>query len=144
MEINYIAVFAATIASFIFGMLWYSPLLFGKQWMELSGMKKKMKKKQPMSEMMPSMLGGFVTSFVMAAVFSVVMAALGMYKAAAGYELTQNMLVLKSAFFVWLGFFATTQLGSVLWEKRPCALYVLNTAYSLINLMLIGFVLVQF
>ena len=37
MKINYLAVVVAAIAWFVVGSLWYSPLLFGKMWMELSG-----------------------------------------------------------------------------------------------------------
>jgi len=36
----YIPILIATIASFIFGFLWYGPL-FGKQWMNLMGFTKK-------------------------------------------------------------------------------------------------------
>jgi len=35
-EVNYLAVFIATIASFVFGWLWYGPL-FGKAWMRMMG-----------------------------------------------------------------------------------------------------------
>lgn len=38
MKINYLAVSAAAIAWFVVGSLWYSPLLFGKQWLALNGM----------------------------------------------------------------------------------------------------------
>ena len=31
--INYLAVFAAAVSTFVLGGLWYSPLLFGKAWM---------------------------------------------------------------------------------------------------------------
>jgi len=47
-ELNYLAIIAAAIASMLIGWLWYGPL-FGKQWMKLAGLKKsdmkKMKKK---------------------------------------------------------------------------------------------------
>jgi hypothetical protein len=35
--INYFAVLAAAISTFILGGLWYSPLLFGKAWMRANG-----------------------------------------------------------------------------------------------------------
>lgn len=38
-ELNLLAVFAATISSFILGGLWYSPALFGKAWIAHSGFK---------------------------------------------------------------------------------------------------------
>ena len=44
-------------------------------------------------------------------------------------------------FWAWLGFFVTTQAGSVLWEGKPWKLYFLNIAYSLVNLLVMGAIL---
>ena len=44
-EVNYVAVLAAAIASFVIGALWYSPMLFGKMWMKLSNVSGKEVKK---------------------------------------------------------------------------------------------------
>ncbi|MBA2527542.1 MAG: DUF1761 domain-containing protein, partial [Pyrinomonadaceae bacterium] len=35
--INYFAVLAAALSTFVLGGLWYSPLLFGKAWMRANG-----------------------------------------------------------------------------------------------------------
>ncbi|MCM3905322.1 MAG: DUF1761 domain-containing protein [Pyrinomonadaceae bacterium] len=35
--INYLAVLAAAVSTFVLGGLWYSPLLFGKAWMRANG-----------------------------------------------------------------------------------------------------------
>ena len=35
-DINYLAVLIAALASYVLGALWYSPVLFGKLWMKLS------------------------------------------------------------------------------------------------------------
>lgn len=35
-QINYIAVLAAALSTFVLGGLWYSPLLFGKAWMRVN------------------------------------------------------------------------------------------------------------
>src|SRR6266480_4920531 len=37
-HVNYVAVLVATVAVFVLGWLWYSPLLFFKPWMRLRGM----------------------------------------------------------------------------------------------------------
>ncbi|WP_448213957.1 DUF1761 domain-containing protein [Colwellia sp. MEBiC06753] len=37
LDINFFAVIAAAVSSFLVGGLWYSPLLFGKKWMVESG-----------------------------------------------------------------------------------------------------------
>ena len=36
--VNYMTVLAAAVASMAVGLLWYSPLLFGKPWMKLMGL----------------------------------------------------------------------------------------------------------
>ena len=38
-NVNYIAVIVATFGSFVFGALWYSPILFANSWMEENGFK---------------------------------------------------------------------------------------------------------
>jgi len=37
--VNWVAVIVASLVSFVFGWLWYSPMLFGGTWSKLSGMK---------------------------------------------------------------------------------------------------------
>jgi hypothetical protein len=39
---------------------------------------------------------------------------------------------------VWLGFIATVTLASVLYEKRSVNLYILNNAYQLVSLVVMG------
>ena len=38
MEINFFAVAAAAVSSFVLGGLWYSPMLFGRRWQTLVGL----------------------------------------------------------------------------------------------------------
>src|SRR5947207_1443278 len=59
--INWLAVLAATIAAFLLGGLWFSPVMFAKQWMAALG-----KPKEEMGMPGPSMALSFVTTFVMA------------------------------------------------------------------------------
>lgn len=39
-NLNWLAIFVATISAFILGGLWYSPLLFEKAWLRVNGFKK--------------------------------------------------------------------------------------------------------
>lgn len=56
---DYLAVFVVTIASFLFGWLWYSPLLFAKAWMaEMKFTEEKMQAAKP------AMVRMMATSFV--------------------------------------------------------------------------------
>lgn len=46
-----------------------------------------------------------------------------------------------AGFWVWLGFIATVQLGTVLWEGKSWSLYLLNVAYYLVSLVVMGIIL---
>jgi hypothetical protein len=37
-EVNWLAVLAATVAAFVLGGLWYSPVLFGRRWQAAAGL----------------------------------------------------------------------------------------------------------
>jgi hypothetical protein len=45
------------------------------------------------------------------------------------------------ALWVWLGFFATQMIGSVLWEDRPWKLYVINVGHYLVVLIIMAVIL---
>jgi len=135
MSVNYLAVFLAAVVSFVLGMLWYSPVLFGKQWMKLSGLGKKDIGKAKKKKMTGIMLTAFIANLVMAWVFLYLLGMLGYSDVLSGIVL---------GFLVWIGFFATTMLGSVLWEGKPWGLYVINAGYQLVNLVVIGAVLGAF
>jgi|ETNmetMinimDraft_2_1059921.scaffolds.fasta_scaffold110298_2 hypothetical protein len=129
MTLQYLPVLAAAVVSFIVGMLWYSPALFGKTWMSLSGVKMNKGKKKGMSGVM---LTAFIANLVMAYVFVYLMSMVGYANAGSGVVL---------GFWLWLGFFATSLLGSVLWEQKPFNLYLINAGYQLVNLVVMGAVL---
>ncbi len=130
--INYIAVLVAAIVSMVLGALWYSPLLFAKPWMKLSGMtEQKMNeaKKKGMAIMyVLAFVGCFVTSYVMAHFVDYT-------------EATTFFLGMQAGFWIWLGFLATTTLGMVLWEGKPWALWMLNNGHLLLNLLVMGGIL---
>jgi len=131
--INLIAVLVAALASFAIGFVWYGQL-FGKQWMKLSGITPKdskiMKKKAG-----PSMFIGFLTSLVTAFVLALIMDLLG-------YQTpTEGIMI---AVWIWLGFAATLQLGSVLWENKPVNLFVLNTVQTLASFTAMGAIIGAF
>jgi len=60
---NWFAVIAATLATFLMGYLWYSPLLFGKAWKEAAGIKEEEGDKPNMTKILSLF---FIFSFVMA------------------------------------------------------------------------------
>lgn len=129
--INYLAVLVAAAANFIVGALWYGPL-FGKQWMALEGFTPetmKPMKLSPKKAMTLGFLGTLVLSFVLA-----------QFAAVWGAEGVSGAFAL--AFWVWLGFIATTLAGSVLWEGKPAKLYFFNIAYQLVAVFVTALILV--
>ena len=66
-EVNWLAVVAAAVASFVVGGLWYSPQLFGKVWQREAGMSDEQLKSGNPARIFG---GAFVLSLVSAVVFA--------------------------------------------------------------------------
>ena len=129
-SINYWAVLAATVAAIVVGFLWYGPL-FGKTWMRLMGMGKKKMDKNMKKEMMKSYIILVITTLITSYVLAHFVKYLGTTLADA----------LQTAFWIWLGFIATIQIGIVLWDGKPWKLYILNAAHQLVSLAVMASIL---
>ena len=130
--VNYLAILVVTLIAYVFGMVWYSPSLFGNQWMKLSGINKAQAKKSKKKGMLGKSLVSLVASFVTAWILSVLVTL---------FEATTFLNGLVVGLCVWLGFIATTTLSSVLWEGKPFNLWVLNNSHSLISIALMAGIL---
>ncbi|NUN11978.1 DUF1761 domain-containing protein [Candidatus Micrarchaeota archaeon] len=129
-ETNIIAILGAAIASFVVGMIWYSPFLFGKEWMKLSGYKdQKDMQKGAMKSMGISFIAAIVTAFVLDHILQT-------------YETTTIDMAVQGAFWVWLGFTTTVQLTHVLFQKQHFKLYLINTSHQLASLIVMAIVLI--
>lgn len=117
----------ATIGFMAVGFVWYGPL-FGKKWMALNGF-------TPESfegaNMTLTMVKGVINSAVMAAFIGYVLMAVG----AAGL-----IAHLTWAFLLWLGFSATTQALSHIWERQPLQLTLIHWSNNLVGFLLAGLV----
>lgn len=130
-SINYWAVLVAAIASMVVGFLWYGPL-FGRLWVQLSGMTDKKLKEAKKKGMGKTYAIAFVSTLVM----SYVLAHFVDY-----LEATNISGAVQLAFWLWLGFFATVQLGNILWEGKPLKLYLINVAHYLVALVVMSVIL---
>lgn len=126
--VNYMAILVAALASMVIGMVWYGPL-FRKQWMKLAGITPQSMKRMKLSPK-AAMSMGFVASLVTAYVLSVFVGGVMAWTAAANF-----------VFWIWLGFVAPVQLGAFLWEGKDFKLFILNTSYSLITLVVMAGIL---
>ncbi len=133
-NVNFVAVLVAAIASIVLGFLWYGPL-FGKKWASLMGWGKM--NKATMAKMKKSAGKGYAVGFLTAIVMAYVLAHFVSYAGA-----VTAIEGAQAGFWAWLGFVATVTAGSVLWEGKPKNLYFLNNGYQLISLMVMGAILV--
>lgn len=134
-SINYLAVILAAIISMVLGFLWYGPL-FGKKWIALMGWSPEAMAVAKAKGMTKSYVLMTISSLVMAYVLYYVVAYSGAFVNTSGVSVG-----LSSGFWIWLGFIAPVTMGSVLWEGRSWALWVLNAGYYLVSLLLMGAVL---
>jgi len=121
---NLLAVFLAAAAAMVLGGLWYSPLLFGRPWKRLAGLTEA-------KGLVLSYLLNFLSLLLMSYVLGHILKGLGAGTVLAG---------LRTGFWLWAGLVATITLGSLLWERKPLALYILNNAYNLIAIMLMSLI----
>jgi fatty acid desaturase len=103
MEVNLVAVLAATVAMFAAGAVWYMAL-FSKQWGEIHGFEKlsKSEQKEMQSKMGPYYGAQMVVTFVSAWVLAFFLAAL------------PNVVWYTLAFLLWLGFIVPAEVSAVI------------------------------
>lgn len=127
-HVNYLAVLVAAIASYAIASVWYG-VIFRKQWMELT----------KISEMKPT-AKNIVIVFVGTLIMSYVLDHSIVFGNA--YVHTSGLAGgLQGGFFNWLGFIVPLTLTSVVYEKRPWKLWILDNGFWLISLLVMGAIL---
>lgn len=130
--VNWLAVVVLTALNMALGALWYSAL-FAKQWMAIMT-------KDRGAEALAGMGAGEAKAYA----FSLVGSFLIVYILArfVGYRQADSFgQGVLTGIMVWVGFVVTTSLGGILFERRPKGLYLINNAYHLVSLALVGAVL---
>lgn len=130
--INYLAVIIAAIASMIIGALWYSPILFGKQWMVIMGFSEEHLEEMKREGMGKSYAISFVASLIMSFVIAQIVETWNAIDIGDAFEIT---------ILVWLGFIVTILLNSVLWERRPVRLYLINISHYFVAILVMAIII---
>jgi len=128
-NVDILAVIVAAVATFILGIVWYSPVLFAKQWMQAHGYTpeklEEMKKKGVTRAYAVSVLCYLVMAYVLALLASYTQAT----------SLAQGLWL---GFLAWLGFAATIGLTANMFSDKPIAVWVVDAGYQLAHLLLMG------
>lgn len=126
MALNWLAVIAAALSSFLLGGLWYGPL-FAKPWMQAAGVTPD----QVTNGNKAMIFGGtFVLALITAATFA--------FFLGSAIDATTGALYVFTAGLCWV----TTSLGSTyLFEHKPRALFLINGGYRTLQFTLIGLIL---
>ncbi len=126
--INFWAVLAAAVLSFVIGGAWYSPSLFAKPWLRAINHTPTPGEKQGMGSAMVAM---FVSLLVTAYVLAHFTVYAGANTVSTGAQL---------GFWVWLGFTAMFTVTTVVFERLPWALYWITNGYQLISLVVMSII----
>ena len=130
-HINIWAVLVAAVATFMLGGLWYSPLLFAKQWVASHGYT---------PEQLEAMKGtaakayglSFLCWLVMALMLAVLIGRFGLDSAMGG---------MKLGVVCWVGFSATVGLSAVLFSGKKFATWFIDGGYQLASVIVMGAIL---
>ena len=127
-HINYLAVVVAAVAAFAIGGLWYSPLLFAKQWVKAHGYTD-----EQVKEMQKGAGKAYAVSILCQLLIALAIAVL------VGYlRLTLCVQGLKLALLIWAGFaFPLGLMANVFSNKRITVFYI-DAAYQLVYLLIMG------
>ena len=131
-DVNWLAVLAATASNMVLGGVWYGPIL-GKPWMKAMGMDPNMvmtpaKKKAGMNAMLWMVPLAFITAYVLAHFIDYTGSVTWMDGAQCG-------------FWLWLGFQMPLILQGKLFENKKMDLIYINGGYQLAALLIQGAIL---
>lgn len=126
-EISWIAVIAATVASFIVGGLWYSPLLFAKAWQVEASLTDEQIKNANMGM---TFAGAFFLMFLASLVFAMFLGP------------DPSLAFGSAAGFAAGLFWVATSFGvNYLFEQRSLKLWLINGGFNVVTFTVIGAVL---
>jgi hypothetical protein len=126
-QVNYLAILAAALSSFVLGGLWYSPLLFGRPWMEETRLTE-----QELARGNPAVTYGvsFVLALVGAFIFAMFLGPAPAVGFATGAGLMAGLFWVAGSFGI-----------NYLFERKTLRLWLINGGYHTVQYTMIGAIL---
>lgn len=134
-HVNYIAILVVGVISFFIGAFWYSPLLFAKHWIKATGKtQEEIKKGSGATAYVLTFVAWLITSYVLAVIID--------YSVDV-YSTPQFLYGILAAFLCWFGFVAAISLIHNLFAQRPTVLWLIDSGYVLMALLISGAILAE-
>lgn len=132
-EVNFMTVLLAAVASMVVGFIYYSPMLFGNKWMKLSGI-------NPNKSQMKSMGKYYAFSFVLALITAYVLYHF-IFLAETFFGMDPLMTAIITSVWAWIGFAMPVQATGEIFGHKKWGLFGLNTGYQLVSILAMGIVI---
>ncbi len=128
-QINFVTVLVSAALIFGLGGLWYSPVLFAKQWMSVIGKtEEELKKNSKPSNYVTAFLQGLITAYILAIFISWAQA-------------TTIVTGAWIGFMCWFGFAGPTSLVHGIFGGRPQKLWLIDSGHTLVSFVISGIIL---
>jgi hypothetical protein len=124
---NILAVIISTVIYFVLGALWYSTILFGNKFMDYLGKTADELEAKP-TDFIGAAIAAIATNLVLALILDLI----------GTFDVLLGVLV---ALLAWGGFSATAGLYNVIFEGKKFGLYLIDTGYHLVGLIIAGVIL---
>lgn len=132
LDLNWLAIALATIASMIVAGIWYQDFAFGVSWKKLAKIDAKRAEKAGNTPMFVVLVVNFLTAAILAGAISII---------TAYFDNSSVWLALATGVVVWLAFSATTLLTHNMFEQKPLKLTAINNGYQLVMLIVMALII---
>ena len=128
-SINYLPILVSALVAFGISSLWYSPFLFGKEWLALQRIDDAEIETKKAGGIWKSYLSSIIMSIVTFSVLAFIISLVSIRSSTDGAFL---------GLLVWLGFILPSAISSLLWKKEPLTLILIDCINNLIILTIGG------
>lgn len=134
--INYLGVFFAAIAYFILGAIWYAPGVFGHRSLKHDHDDSQF---SAAHRQFPKTLNSYIGEFFISLVIAYILALF--IEISQAEHLAEGLTV---AFWIWIGFIATTHFSAVLWSRKTIKSFFIHSSFILVGLLAMAAILMFF
>lgn len=131
-DINYWAVILATASSMVVGSIWYTPKVFGKYWMKVTGVTMTGKAGQAVWPIVTTVIVSFITAWVLAGT---------VFMAWKFYGSGFFVSAVVTGILLWAGFTAARFITHDAFDRRPNGLTVLNISHELVTIVVMAIII---